>query len=201
MANADGIIQGWIDYPLTALGHQQAIDTAEALRPLACRDVFTSPIGRARTTAGIVAAATAGASVSLLPGMTEVHAGAVTGRTWAEFGEIYPESYADYQQRCRILTSGEAKAVLPGWEPIDHVVYRTWQAIGAVLAIATGPRAIIVSHGDSISCLLTQAIHGTALAGDWRYRQANCGVSRLVLASTGPQLPDGVRILHRQAVT
>ena len=201
LANADGIIQGWVDYPLTELGLQQARDTAEALSTLECRHIFTSPIGRAARTAVILAEAMPDAVVAVLPGMTEIHAGAVTGRTWDEFAQIYPESYRDFRQRLVSGPGAIAKEGLPGWEPFEHVVYRTWHAIGAVLACVTAPIVMVVSHGDTINCLLTQALHGSALTGDWPYRQPNCAVSRLVLTPQGPRLPDGVRVLHHREVT
>jgi probable phosphoglycerate mutase len=200
-ANADGIIQGWIDFPLTALGRRQAEDTAAAIRPWAIDRIFSSPIGRAQSTARILADACGVATVETLPGMTEAHAGAVTGRTWAEFAEVYPDDWRSFQDAQQHLPRPLAKERLPGWEPAAHIAYRTWHALGAVLAQAGHTNVLIVSHGDTIDCLLSQILAGAGVSGHWRYAQPNCGISRLVAADGRLTLPAGVQVLHQQAVT
>jgi probable phosphoglycerate mutase len=200
-ANADGIIQGWIDYPLTRLGCRQADDTGRALKGSGIGRVFASPLGRAMATGRILADALDLADVTPLPGMIEVHAGAVTGRTWAEFAEVHPQAWQAFQAAKAIRLAPLAKETLPGWEPVAHVAYRTWNALGAVLAQGHRSGVVIVSHGDTIDCLLSQILDGTGVDGDWHYRQPNCGVSRLVLRDGRLTLPDGVQVLHQQSVT
>lgn len=200
-ANADGIIQGWIDYPLTELGRRQALETAAALKGLGIGQIYASPLGRAMATGRLLADVLGLSDVRPLPGMTEVHAGAVTGRTWAGFAEVHPEAWAAYQAARATLANPLAKERLPGWEPVAHVAYRTWHALGAVLAQADGSGVAIVSHGDTIACLLSQLLDGTGVSGTWPYRQPNCGVSRLVRQSGRWTLPEGVQVLHHQAVT
>jgi probable phosphoglycerate mutase len=200
-ANADGIIQGWIDFPLTDLGRRQVMATAEALRDGRRSRCYTSPLGRALTTAGILSEALAAGDVRPLPGMVEVHAGAATGRTWAEVAEVHPAAWADFQAALQARPRSLAKEHIPGWEPVAHLTYRTWHALGAVLGADGCERAVIVSHGDTIDCLLSQVLAGSGLTGGWHYAQPNCAVSRLVVTDGRLSLPDGVQVLHGQAVT
>lgn len=197
-ANADGILQGWLDYPLTPLGLAQVRQTAEAMADWRIEAIYSSPLGRARRTAELLAAGQV--PVETVPGLMEVHAGGVTGRTWAEFAQVHPQAWADYRAATGMMPAYH-KAMLPGWEPPAHVVYRVWQALGAILAAAVVERIMLVSHGDVLSALLTQWLDGDALRGDWRYPQANCAVSRIALDAQGPRLVGGVQTLYQVAVT
>ena len=201
VANRDGIIQGWIDYPLTALGRRQAQDTGRALAGLGPVPIASSPLGRAQKTAACLALAMNSPAVLTLPGMTEVHAGAVTGRTWDEFARVHPAAWARFQAARRTQPDVLAKNCLPGWEPLAFVLYRTWHAIAAVLAAVPGSRVLVVSHGDTINGLLTQLLDRDALAGDWRYPQPNCAVSRIRLTASGGHLLGPVQVLHDQTIT
>ena len=76
--NAQGLSQGRTDIPLNAVGEMQARRAAATVAPLGIATVVSSPLGRARRTAEVVAAA-AGLAVSFDDELTEVNFGEQEG--------------------------------------------------------------------------------------------------------------------------
>src|SRR4028119_1916033 len=84
-ANATGVWQGQLDFPLSEEGRRQAATAGRALKGTRISGVYTSPLSRAFETAEIVAreAGFSGAVVPM-PGLAERHGGGLGGYNWAE---------------------------------------------------------------------------------------------------------------------
>jgi len=56
-SNASGVLAGWLDFPLTDNGVQQAIETADNIKRSGVKfdSILSSPLSRAYRTAGIIA--------------------------------------------------------------------------------------------------------------------------------------------------
>lgn len=78
--NAQGVIAGWIDTPLTDLGRAQAEAAADRLASVAVGSVFSSHLVRARDTAAAIAARHGGLTVTAVPGIAERNLGVWEGQ-------------------------------------------------------------------------------------------------------------------------
>ncbi len=88
--NRAGRVQGRLDSPLTELGERQARRLARTIARLPGIDgVFSSPLGRAVSTAAFYAEAL-GAQVTVIEDLTEVHHGAWGGLTRPEIEARFP---------------------------------------------------------------------------------------------------------------
>jgi broad specificity phosphatase PhoE len=94
--NAEGRFQGHLPVPLDDTGRAQARELAEAVAAVEVRTLVTSPLARARETAGIVAA-----RIGLEPEadarFTETDTGDWTGRSFAEIQAEDPEGFHRYE--------------------------------------------------------------------------------------------------------
>ena len=89
--NSELRLQGRREFPLTAKGTQQAEALASRLAPEHLTTIYSSPIGRARQTAEIIAAKM-GLDVTIEPRIQEYDFGeAVSGLTWDEIRQRNPE--------------------------------------------------------------------------------------------------------------
>lgn len=99
VGNAEARLQGQEDYLLTECGLAQAQRLAQRLaqreRPVA---IYASPLRRTTRTAEPAAAAL-GLPICPLPGVAEYDFGAVSGLTWREIGERYPDLLAAVRAR------------------------------------------------------------------------------------------------------
>lgn len=91
--NAQGRMQGRRDYPLTALGREQAARAALFIRAsgLALDAVYTSPLRRASETAAIVAESGVRPSAVVEEDLPEIAAGSLEGLNESEIREVHPE--------------------------------------------------------------------------------------------------------------
>jgi broad specificity phosphatase PhoE len=134
--NLEGRQQGRLDSPLTPEGVLQVRRNAAAVRREPVDALFSSPLGRARISAAVFAAAL-GMPVQVLGELTEVDHGELSGLTRAEIAAAWPgqvearahdkyfyrfpggESYADADVRAgraldRIARSGVRAPLLVG---------------------------------------------------------------------------------------
>ncbi len=98
--NAAGVFQGLLDFPLTDRGREQARLRGKQLQSLPCCaypnkvGVFSSPMGRARETAELVAQTAGFAPPAIVQDLTELDTGVWTGKAWAavrsEANELWP---------------------------------------------------------------------------------------------------------------
>lgn len=141
--NAVGRWQGQVDSPLTKLGRQQAERVGKVLCGLTDPDgtaIFSSPLGRAKDTAAIIAAATAtNDAIQLDPRLMEIGMGCWDGLTDYEIDMEWPNARDGLDRHEWFFHSpdGETYAVFA-----DRLAR-------AMADIAAQPAAvkIIVSHG------------------------------------------------------
>lgn len=125
VANAEGRMQGQSDYPLSAVGEQQAdvLGRFLARSGLGFDAAYTSPLTRARATALSLTRALGMPEAELAPELSELHAGSLQGLTQPEIAQKFPsfmqrevtglgdfseyggESYAEVQARVHALVA------------------------------------------------------------------------------------------------
>ncbi|WP_129339267.1 histidine phosphatase family protein [Cellulomonas endophytica] len=142
--NAGARLQGQVDIPLDEVGHWQAATAATALlsRRTPTR-VVSSDLGRARDTAGHLAALT-GLPVALDPRLRERGFGRWEGLTGDEIGAGWPEEFALWRA---------------GGDP-PGVGAETRAAVGERVAAAVTEHAAALAHDETLLCVA----HGAAIS-------------------------------------
>jgi ribonuclease H / adenosylcobalamin/alpha-ribazole phosphatase len=138
------------DIPLTRTGLQQAAAAAARLAARGGLDlIVTSPLQRARQTAGAVAAAT-GVPVVVGEGWMETDFGEWEGLTHAEAAQRWPERAAAW------LT--DTSAAPPGGESLAATSDRVLAALDSLLAGHPAATVLVVSHVTPMKILLQHAL-------------------------------------------
>lgn len=129
--------QGQLDSDLTASGVADATSIADTARRGGVDVIYSSPLGRARATATLAAAAT-GAGLVVLDDLAEVHHGEFAGFTDAEIQDRFGEQWG---RRAAELYTWR----FPGGESYEDADRRAAHALDDVTA-GPGQVALIVSH-------------------------------------------------------
>jgi ribonuclease H / adenosylcobalamin/alpha-ribazole phosphatase len=138
------------DIPLTGTGLKQAAAAAARLAARGGLDlIVTSPLQRARQTAGAVAAAT-GVPVVVGDGWMETDFGEWEGLTHAEAAQRWPEQAAAW------LT--DTSAAPPGGESLAATSDRVLAALDSLLAGHPAATVLVVSHVTPMTILLLHAL-------------------------------------------
>ena len=124
--NVQSILQGWHDSPLTARGRQQALATRAAFD-----HVYSSPLGRARRTAELIAGE--GRSIELVDDLREWHLGSLEGTSNRE---MPPQPWGDYP----VAFGGESEVQLQS---------RMVAALSRIMARPQHDCVLAVSHGSA----------------------------------------------------
>ena len=140
-----GMCIGTTDIPMGEKGLTQATKMAKSLPSVTA--VFSSPLTRAVQTAEAI-----GLSVTILPDLREMYAGAWDGLTFDQIREQYPELYA---ARAKDLT-----LPLPGAEDHKEALVRFTAAMEQAAILAPGDFAV-VAHGGIIAQFLQK------ISGKW----------------------------------
>ncbi|MBA2376949.1 MAG: histidine phosphatase family protein [Rubrobacteraceae bacterium] len=169
-ANASGVWQGKLDFPLSDLGREQARTAGEALSE-ECLDAFySSPLSRAFETAEIIARE-AGFTDDITPmdGLIERGGGAFEGNTWPERERDMPDLIAKF----RSVPEEEGWSVV-GAETDEEILARFTPAISEILARhPPGSRIVIVAHGGVMRAFLRNLFGGNILSGGERAENAS----------------------------
>jgi probable phosphoglycerate mutase len=137
------------DIPLTATGLEQAAAAAARLAARGGLDlIVTSPLERARQTAGAVAAA-AGVPVAVVDGWMETDFGEWEGLSQAEAERGWPEQMAAWLN--------DTRAAPPGGESFA-ATDRVLKALDSLLAEHAGATVLVVSHVTPMKILLLHAL-------------------------------------------
>ncbi|AHY46511.1 Fructose-26-bisphosphatase [Rubrobacter radiotolerans] len=179
-ANADGIWQGQLDYPLSELGREQARFAGEALANERLDAFYASPLSRAFETAEIIAeAAGYRGEIFAVPALTERSGGLFEGNTWAEREQTMPDVVAKFRE------VGEERGwSLIGAETDEEILARFAPAIEEILASElSGERAVVVSHGGVMRAFLRQKFGPDVLSGT--ERAPNASITRIQRNGTG----------------
>jgi broad specificity phosphatase PhoE len=179
-ANLNQVWQGDLDAPLTPRGQQQVRATAVFLVQYHSTTPFqffyVSPLPRARSTAGAIAAAI-GLEAGIEAGLREFGLGDWEGRSFRELREV--------ENLWGRWESDPAFAPPNGESPVSFN-RRAVQALADLAARHPGESVLVVTHGAFISSVLA-----TWLGADprnWRaYDAHNCAITVLVQGEGGWQ--------------
>jgi broad specificity phosphatase PhoE len=173
-ANASGIWQGQMDFPLSEEGRVQARQVGKALAGERLDAIYSSPLGRAFETAEIIARETSfGAPVVPLEGLVERHGGSLEGTTHEERETRHPEFTKKF-----LSLPEEERWTLVGAETDGEVLARFEEAITGIHAHhAHGERLVIVSHGGALRAFLRDRFGPTVLPG--AERAANASITHI----------------------
>lgn len=165
--------QGQLDSPLTELGVEQARGNAKRLNGAGVDAIFSSPIGRARASADLIAEEL-GLPVWELDDLSEVDYGHWSGLTGSEIESRWPAEYAA-RERDRYGYR------VPGGESYADVDLRAGQALSAVAA-AGRLRPLLVAH-EMIGRMLLKHLCRLSSAEALQFSQPNDVVYRIDAAT------------------
>ncbi len=143
IGNAEARLQGRSDFPLSERGMTQARLLARRLEEHPPDVLYASPLVRAFRTAEIIGAAV-GLPVKPLPAVMEYDFGEVSGLTWAEIRDRYPDQAAAQRQRSPHYPEW------PGEEGREVFRQRVCAALWGLEAEHENQTVAVVAHGGPI---------------------------------------------------
>jgi broad specificity phosphatase PhoE len=144
--NVAGIAQGWNDSELSELGRTQVQQLAERIAARRPTALYSSPLGRALSTAQAIAQAT-GLEIVQLDDLREMSYGGWEGKSFLDVRRDDEETYQRW--------IADAECACPGGESHADVRRRMERAFAAV----TGERAVLVTHGTAIRIGVTALLN------------------------------------------
>lgn len=186
-ANASGIWQGQLDFPLSDEGQEQARLAGQALAGERIDGLYTSPLSRASETARIIARET-GFPGRVLPveGLKERSGGILEGTTREE----RETRKSGLIEKWLSLPEDEGWALV-GAETDEEVLARFEDALSEIRARhAAGDRILIVSHGGAMRAFLRDRFGPSVLVGS--QRAPNASITRVDWGPDG----EGPRLLQ-----
>lgn len=172
-ANADGLLLGRADPPLTATGMRQAVALADLL-PRPAR-IVTSPLTRARQTADVLADA-AGRGVEIDDRWIELDYGRLDGQPPTALDEHAWRAWRD-----------DPDFVPAGGESLAALCRRVRAACADLSGDAARADVVVVSHVSPIKAAVTWAL-GVGDAVAWRMYLGDAAVSRIDTSGPVPLL-------------
>jgi broad specificity phosphatase PhoE len=172
-ANASGVWQGQLDFPLSEEGRRQAASAGRALKGVEISGVYASPLSRAFETAEIEAGYS-GESIPM-PGLAERHGGILEGHTWAEQEARNPE----FAERFLALPEEERWAFADA-ETDEEILERFEGALSKIRARHPVPdgTVVVVAHGGVMRAFLRDRFGSSVLPG--HERAPNASITRLL---------------------
>lgn len=171
-------VQGRNDIPLNERGLAQANAVAHRLEDREISAVYSSPMQRAKSTAGAIAKKF-GLDVKELPGVTEINFGLWEGKDHEQLKALYPEFWNDWTwqldpKRCAYMQS----------ECQLDVLKRSVDALKTVFAENGGNATVaIISHTMPIKLIVSNAI-GLPLESLKLLKVDNCSVCEINIDQT-----------------
>ena len=192
-ANAKGVWQGQMEFPLSEQGRRQAALAGRALAREPFDAIYSSPLARAFETAQIIARE-AGFRDDVVPfaGLSERHGGVLEGHTWAEQESRDPEFAETF-----LSLPEEDRWAFAGAETDEEVMERFEAAISKIRERhPDGTRIVVVSHGGAMRAFLRDRFGPDVLPGT--HRAANASITRIGWGrnGTGPELMDLASTTH-----
>ena len=164
--NVARITQGWSDSELSERGRGQVLQLAERIQAMKPTALYSSPLGRAISTAQAIADAT-GLEIVPLDDLREMNYGRWEGRAFLDIRkedeEIYKRWIVDEHCPC---PEGES-----------HVDVRT--RLGRVFESLNSERPVLVSHGTAIRIGMT-ALLDIPVMSALRFAQDNAAINQFV---------------------
>jgi broad specificity phosphatase PhoE len=190
-ANARGVWQGQMDFPLSEEGRKQARMAGLALTREPFDGLYSSPLSRAFETASIIRGRTGFAGeVVPVEGLSERSGGILEGHTWDEQERLNPELAKKF-----LAIPEEERWALVGAETDEEVIARFGEAIASIGARhPEGSRIVIVSHGGVMRAYLRELFGPEVLPG--AQRAANASITRMQWDDEGPHLLEVAATTH-----
>lgn len=164
--NVAGIAQGWNDSALSDKGRQQAERTAERLAAMQVTALYSSPLGRAVSTAEVIANAT-GLKIQMLDDLREMNYGGWEGKSFLDVRKDDEEIYQRW--------INDPACPCPNGESHDDVRLRLERAFAAI----DSERPVIVTHGTAIRIAATTLLNLPVMASR-HFAQDNAAVNVFV---------------------
>ncbi len=164
--NVAGIAQGWNDSALSDKGRGQVQRLAEKLVEYAPTAIYSSPLGRARATAEIIAEET-GLAIATLDDLREMNYGGWEGRSFLDVRREYEDVYQRW--------INDETCPCPDGESHADVRARIERAIAAI----DSERPVIVTHGTAIRIAATALLKLPVMASR-HFAQDNAGMNVFV---------------------
>ena len=149
--NVQGIAQGWNDSALSPRGEEQVARLAARLAKENVDAIISSPLGRALSTANVIASAV-GLEVTTLDELREMNYGGWEGRSFLDVRRDDPETYE------RWIADGDCRC--PGGESHNDVRRRFANALEKIQAA----RPVLVTHATAIRIAVTVLLELPVLA-------------------------------------
>ena len=169
--NVNRITQGWSDSDLSERGREQVLRLAERIHAMHPTALYSSPLGRAMSTAQAIADAT-GLEIVQLDDLREMNYGRWEGRAFmdirVEDEDLYRRFIADEDCPC---PEGESHA------DVRRRMLRAFETVNS-------ERAVLVAHGTAIRIGAT-ALLNIPLMSALRFAQDNAAFN--VFVSRGEQ--------------
>ena len=190
-ANAKGIWQCPMAYPLSERGRAQASVAGHGISGEQFEGLYSSPLSRALETAEIIRDR-AGFEGQVVPvdGLSERNGGILEGHTWAEQEQRNPELAKKF-----LAIPEEERWALVGAETDEEVIARFEEALSSIRALHPGgSRIVVVSHGGVMRAFLRERFGTGVLPG--AQRAANASITRMQWDETGPRLLEVASTAH-----
>jgi broad specificity phosphatase PhoE len=190
-ANARGIWQGQMEFPLSKEGRVQACLAGRGFSGDRFEGLYSSPLSRAFETAQIIRDR-AGFEGEVVPvdGLSERNGGILEGHTWAEQEQLNPELAKKF-----LAIPEEERWALVGAETDEEVIARFEEALSSIRALHPGgSRIVVVSHGGVMRAFLRERFGTGVLPGT--QRAANASITRMQWDESGPRLLEVASTAH-----
>lgn len=138
--NQQGILQGWTDVILNALGRRQARDMAAQFDRTGFAAVWSSPLLRARETAEIIAPLIRLPFPRFHRGLMERNFGVFQGIPKSELAELNPVEL-------QLILKRNPAGHFEGGESMDEFADRVLGAIVNIGGHSHGTKALVITHG------------------------------------------------------
>jgi probable phosphoglycerate mutase len=186
--NANGILNGHRDLPLTAIGENQAHELAKGIREAGINFdvVYTSPLSRAKRTAEVVCETLDLPAPIVLDSLIERDFGVMTGKAASEVENLCAPDIVKTETITYFLSP-------PGAETFPELLERAGRALNQILSEHHGDTVLIATHGD-FGKMLYASFYG--LAWEYMLTMFHFGNAELLLLSEGvdPHIPHVVKI-------
>lgn len=171
--NVKQLFIGATDIPLDETGERQALELGKRFEDIELDDVLSSPLQRARRTAGAIGAVT-GHTPIVVPGLSEMDFGQAEGLSYLQVIEQFPELKDD------LRTIDNLDLTFPGGESRRGFVERVSAAFLGIVERYEGKAVAAVAHGGVIGTLYAQ-LHRDPHPDMARYAVANCSIGHLII--------------------
>lgn len=150
--NVSGIAQGWSDSDLSDLGRQQVERLAERFRVLKPTAIYSSTLGRARSTAEAIAKVT-GLEVHPMDDLREMNCGRWEGVSFLKVRKEEKELYERWVN--------DPTLACPEGESFEDIAVRFMRAMHEIDGRENGSpaRPVVVSHATAIRIVATRLLN------------------------------------------